>query len=128
MFVSVKAVLMGVLSLFKKWSNQAHALARQLRGIYTSMEEVECRDLLNWARNLDQVRERERCLILIDGAGKCWTSLNNELKSIRKGFKGGRVPRSQKYPEIVDALARVVEDPNNPGLLLQALRICYNGG
>lgn len=123
-----KSHLNGSIVVIQKWPNQAHALARQLRGIYTSMEEVECRDLLIWARNLDQANERERCLLLIDGAGKCWTRLNNELKSIQKGFKEGRVPRSQKYPEIVDALARVIEDSNNPGLLLLALRICTKAG
>ena len=120
--------LNGSIVAIQKWPNQAHTLARQLRGVYTSMEEIECGDLLSWARNLDQGDSRTRCMTLIDGAGKCWTGLNSELRSIRRAFEEGRVPRARKYPQVAEALSMVVETPENPKTLLLALRECQSAG
>jgi len=118
----------GSIVAIQKWPNQAHALASQLRGLYTSMEEIECRDLLAWAQKLDRVGARERCLILIDGAGKCWTRLKSELNSIRKGFEEDKVPRSLKYPEIVDALKSIKQNPDDLSFLLPAFVKCEKAG
>ena len=118
----------GSIVAIQKWPHQAHSLARQLRGIYTSMEEIECRDLLTWARNLDQADARGRCHHIIDGAGRCWTGLNTELRSIRGAFEAGRIPRSQKYPQVAEKMSKVIDSPDDPYLLLSALRECQAAG
>jgi len=120
--------LQGSIVAIQKWANQAHLLASQLRGLYTSMEEIECKDLLKWAEDLDQADAINRCLIIIDGAGKCWTGLNGELRNIRNAIKEGRIPKSQKYPQVVDVFEKVIETPNDPIFLLIALRKCQSAG
>lgn len=120
--------LAGSVVAIQKWPNQAHSLASQLRGVYTSMEEIECKDLLKWARDLDQANGRERGLIIIDGAGRCWTGLKNELRNIRKAFVEGRVPRSKKYPSIVKAIDETIQNPDDLDLLFSVQKECKNAG
>jgi len=120
--------LTGSIVAIQKWPNQAHTLASQLRGLYSSMEEIECRDLITWAKRLDQANPQELCLCIIAGAGKCWTRLNGELRSVRGAFEEGRIPRSRKYPLVVETLSMIIGSPDNPSILLSALRECRVAG
>lgn len=118
----------GSIVAIHKWASQAHSLASQLRGLYTSMEEIECRDLLSWAHNLDHADKNECCQYIIDGAGKCWTRLKGELRSISKAYKEGRFPRSRKYPQIVEKLNLIKDPKEDSGILLDSLRECQHAG
>jgi len=120
--------LAGSVVAIQKWPNQAHSLARQLRGVYTSMEEIECKDLITWARNLDQSNSLGRCQLIIDGAGKCWTGLKGNLRNIRNGFSAGRTPRSKNYSSVVEKLGLILTAPDDSQILLSALRACSSAG
>jgi hypothetical protein len=120
--------LNGSVVAIQKWPNQAHSLASQLRGVYTSMEEVECRDLLRWAHALDQAGAYERAAIVIDGASLCWTGMRGELRNIHDAFAAGRIPRSRKYPQIVESLVNVIQNPDDHSPILSSLEHCRTAG
>ncbi|MEW5871960.1 MAG: hypothetical protein AB1894_22010 [Chloroflexota bacterium] len=86
---------------------KVHNFTRNLKGLYTSMEEMECRDLLKWSQKIDDARGPERAKAIIDFAGMCMTKVSTELSSIYKQFSSGKIPKIsgyKKHLEICQAL------------------------
>jgi hypothetical protein len=93
-----------------KWDKGAHSVARNLRGAFTSMEEVESRDLLKWSDRLERDTGTRRGTTLIDFASKCMTKVSTEMASIRQMLESGKLPispRVRKHVEVAPALDRV---------------------
>ncbi len=102
----------------------AHETARNLRGLFTSMEEMDCQDLLATARALDAARsEATKTLQLLSFAGKCMTKVSTHLSTARKAIEQGRSPivRGGRATAAVQAVAAAAADAT-PANLLAALR------
>ena len=106
-------------------ANRAHHLSRQLRGIYQSMEETECRDLLTWAENLDNAVGIDRALIALQGTTQCWTSVSTQLRTIIQGLERGRIARSNKYPHIPKLISTILLSPDTL-LLINLMQAASN--
>ena len=108
------AGLQGTVVGIHQLPNQAHALARLLRGAFTSMDEVYCKDLFRFAQRFDETSGLQRAACVIDFAATCMTMVSTELKSLRAMcVKGAIRPEKVKHKEIALALERVA---TNPGL------------
>lgn len=71
----------------------AHLFASSLNGIYTSMEEVECKDLIKYAKLLESKKGVERILALVEFASKCMTGVNTNLSTIIKRITSGKIEK-----------------------------------
>ena len=69
---------------------QAHSLAQGLNGKFTSMEEVESKDLLKWSEKLERCTGAERAVATINFASLCMTKVSTELRTIKKKLEAGR--------------------------------------
>ncbi|KAA3643865.1 MAG: hypothetical protein DWQ07_17265 [Chloroflexi bacterium] len=114
----------GTVCAIHKWPRPAHRLASQLGGVFTSMEEIECRDLMSWAGVLDAAEGGEKVVELIEGAARCWTSVSKELRSIKDAFAKERESRARKYPQILEAMRAVAAEKGGFSSVKQALNAC----
>lgn len=75
-----------------KWPNDAHDFARKLGGSYLSMEEIDCKDLLTFAGDIDRLAGTERAARVVEFASDCVTAVSSELGTIRSALDEGRLP------------------------------------
>lgn len=93
---------------------QAHELARLLKGIFTSMDEVYCKDLFRFSKRLDETSGPQRAACVIEFASTCMTKVSTELKSLQAMCVKGLIRLQKvKHVEIALALERVA---GNQGL------------
>lgn len=93
-----------------RFPNNAHELARRLNGRLRSMEEIECKDLLQSARGIQESIGCARAVVILDFAAICMTRVNSELGSMRERFRKGMGPtdaQCEKHPAIATALLEV---------------------
>ena len=87
--------LQGTVVGIRRWPRGAHHVAMMLGGSFTSMEEVECADLLRCARRLDLTTGFARALTVIDFAAICATKVNQSLSAARRAFESGSTAKSR---------------------------------
>ncbi len=99
-------------AVIQKWPNQAHDMAKKLKGLYQSMEEVECKELINYAVRLETTRKGERAACLVEFVTKCVTVVPKMLSEIRKCFSDSKEPPKKyadSHPELIRAMIQIVE-------------------
>jgi hypothetical protein len=100
----------GSVVAIRRWPNECYAIAGKLGGRYTCMEEMDCKDLLRFAKSIEQKQGLDRCGALFDFADLCMTGLATPLKTIRQSVAGGRLPvpsRLRSHQDIAVAVAKV---------------------
>jgi len=100
----------GSVVAIRKWAADAHNTARNLGGRYSSMEEMECGDLVKMAKRLDQSEGTRRAALLIEFASLCATSVSTVLSTVRKQLDSGHTPARARRIELnsaIDALVAV---------------------
>ncbi len=108
-----------------KWPQSAHRFASRLRGTFTSMEEMESKDLLTWSSEIDQFEGTARVVAIIDFAAKCMTRVSSELRSARNSFEKGKMPNIasyKKHQNVIQALLAVTST-NDLAPVLSALHL-----
>lgn len=113
----------GPIVAIEKWAPGAHKLASSLNGTFTSMEEMECRDLMKWCEKIDTSSGLKRAMTIIDFASECMTKVSTELRTIRTKLVSAdiRVSRLQKHRDVAIALSQVVASQER-GPVAAALR------
>lgn len=103
--------------------HQAHALAKILNGAYTSMEEVDSKDLSKWAIKIEKSTGIERAVNIIEFASICMTEISTALTTVKAKIQNGEktAKSNLKHREIFEDLVRVLED-NNLEVVFPALR------
>lgn len=97
----------------RKWPKDAHEFARNLGGLVTSMEEMDCNDLLGFAEVLDRVIGTRRALAVVGFAADCMTTVSSTLGSALDCLRQGKVPSPSRYKkntDIVEALVALTSD------------------
>lgn len=102
---SMESTVVGI----RKWPSDAHDIAMNLGGSFTSMEEVECHDLLLGARRLDLTTGSDRAVAAIDFAAICATKVDELLSAARAAFQSQRSATSQSNEdhEVVASLNEI---------------------
>jgi hypothetical protein len=116
----------GQVVAIRKWPNDAHDFARNLGGSYPSMEEMDCKDLLAFASDMDRFHGNKRAARILQLAGDCMTEVSSELATIRCAFEEDRVPdpaRMRKHRRVAEALAEVSMGSDTQTVLLAMRRI-----
>jgi DNA helicase-2/ATP-dependent DNA helicase PcrA len=99
----------GSIAVVRKWARDAHGLAMRLNGALTSMEEVECKDLLEAARRIETAEGYTRSIEVIDFAASCMTQVSSRLRGVRRGLEAERIvrPRVADLEPVIGALSLV---------------------
>lgn len=100
----------GSVVAIEKWPQSAHKLASELRGCFTSMEEMECKDLLSWCEKIENATGSSRAIAVIDFAATCLTKVSAELARIRAKIAIGDTSfdRLQKHKNVALCLQKVM--------------------
>jgi hypothetical protein len=111
----------------RRLPHAAHETAKNLRGLFTSMEEMDCRDLYATARALDAAGDRTtKALELLKFASKCMTKVATHLQAAQSALTQGRIPvtRGGRAVAAIQALAAAASDATAANLLtaLQQMR------
>ncbi|MEX1263529.1 MAG: UvrD-helicase domain-containing protein [Actinomycetota bacterium] len=97
-----------------------HSFARKMKGRYTSMEEIECRDLVKHAGLIEGASGPARSVAVIDFAKECLTKVGTELGGMRMAFSRGDIPIPRvntKHPAVLAALTAVATDDSHARVL-----------
>ena len=107
-----------------KWADQCHSLAKKLGGDFSSMDELESKDLLKHAGAIDLASSgREVTVVLLRIARECTTGLPGPVKTMQTNLEGGRLPRvmaSTSNVPVVRAVLAVSEAPTPTSVLALA--------
>lgn len=108
--------------------NFCHDTASRLSGIYTSIDEIEAKDLMRYSEKLQCTQGVSRAIMVIEFAGKCRTKVSSELRGVREKFDRGQLPninRLKKNTDVIQALINVATN-DDLGPVLDALE-CIEG-
>jgi hypothetical protein len=108
----------------RKWGPDAHHFARNLGGLYPSMEEVDCNALLEFAADLDRLVGTSRAARLVQFAGDCFTKVDTLLESPRDELEQGRIPNPSRYKSMRPVVAALAEVARGSGVseIVDAMR------
>lgn len=104
------ARLTGSVLAIHKWPASCHALARNLKGRFTSMEQMESPDLMKWAAVIDRAKGAPRALRVIEFSAQCMTLVGTALAGVRGRLAQGQLPdanRAKTHRAVVQALLDV---------------------
>ena len=107
-----------------KWPNQCHNLAKKLGGEFSSMEELESKDLLKHANAIDLAGSGcEVAVVLLRIARECITGLPAAVKTMQTRLEAERLPRvtaSTTYVSVVRAVLKIADSPTPANVLAAA--------
>lgn len=97
-------------------AQHAHNTAMKLKGLYSSMEEVESKDLMKWADKLENLQGIDKAIAILDFAEMCMTAQSLQLRFVRKKIENAKdVTKAIQHQDIFQDLRRVV---NSSDLML----------
>ena len=107
-----------------KWPSQCHSLAKKLGGDFSSMEELESKDLLKHAEAIDLASSGcEVAAVLLRIARECITGLPGTVKTMQTNLEADRLPRvtaSTSNVQVVRAVLEIAESPTPTNVLTAA--------
>lgn len=80
----------------RQWRPQCHSLAKKLNNAFSSMEDVECKDLLAWAARFDAAHGDKRVHEVVAFAQKWLARLPSAVGTIADALLAGRAPKPTK--------------------------------
>lgn len=97
--------------------NKTHKLAQSLGGKFSSIEEVEAKELFSFIKKLEAAKtaNKKLCLV-IEFAKKCCNSVDGILSAATKRGEQAKITKATKFPEMVDVANRYLADPSTPNL------------
>jgi AAA domain len=99
----------GSVVAIRRWPHDCYTVAGRLRGRYTCMEEMDCKDLLNCAASIEGVTGVRRCAAVFDFIDRCMTGIAAPLSTIRKAVSNGQLPQPHRLLKHRDVAEAVVE-------------------
>lgn len=109
----------------RKWPNDCHAFASKLSGLYGSMEELDCRGLMDFAEQIDDAASgTEQAVWLVEFAARCFTKIGSQFSKLGDHYRAGTIPSTAKLTKnrrVVEALNRLATD-SKPRSLIDAAR------
>ncbi len=114
----------GSVVAIHKWPAACHSFAGKLQGAYTSMEEIECKDLLKWSKAIEERGGPPRAAAIIEFASECMTEIGSELRPAHDQFSQGKMPDPARYKKHLDLLHALIDVASQESLAptLLALR------
>lgn len=80
----------------RQWRPQCHNLAKKLNNAFSSMEDVECKDLLAWAARFDSAHGEKRVREVVGFAQKWLARLPSAVVTMAEALLAGQTPTPRK--------------------------------
>lgn len=111
-FLDHEDTVIAIHSGDQKSKNKTHNLAKLLSGKFSSIEEVEGKDLLGFLKKYDACEvPSHKLLLTIEFAKKCFNSVANVLPAATKRGEKSKLTRATKYPDILLAANQYLATP-----------------
>lgn len=111
----------------QKSKNKCHKLAQSLGGKFSSIEEVEAKDLFGFIKKLDAAKtSAQRLRLAIDFGKKCCNGVNSILSAATKRGVQAKATKATKYPELLEAANRYLADASSTNLALFFIAVQRN--
>jgi DNA helicase-2/ATP-dependent DNA helicase PcrA len=102
----------------QKSKYKAHKLAQALQGKFSSIEEVEGKELFAFVKKLDSEQSsHKKLLLVVEFAKKCFTGLSKTLTAGTARGDVSRQTKKTKYPLLLEASNIYLEYPTSNNLL-----------
>jgi len=112
-----EATVIGIQSGDQKSKNKTHNLARALSGRFSSIEEVEGKDLFSFLKKLSLSKTvNAGFLLVLDFARKCFIGVDVTLAAGTKRGEVAKLTKTTKYPLILAAANTYLVDPTTKNL------------
>jgi DNA helicase-2/ATP-dependent DNA helicase PcrA len=105
-----------------KIDKQCHRFTRYLRGTFSCVEAIDCKDLLKAAKAIGSAKGKKRAVEVINFASNCMTQVPSLCKTIHTAYENDRAPTPRKDDgkRLLEAISPVTED-ESPASILRAL-------
>lgn len=107
----------------QKSKSKTHQLARLLKGRFSSIEEVEGKDLFAFIKKLEGAKTAgQKLCTAIDFAKKCMTGIDGILSDATKRGEPAKITKATKCPEVIARANQYLAEPSclNLGRLFKA--------
>lgn len=109
-----------------KWPREAHLNARNLRGVFRSMEEIDCNALVELAQDIDSMSGTLLAARLLRFGNDCFAQLSDETRTVLKSLDEGKTPdpaRAGKTSALRGSLAMLVAEKRPEWIRLAMTRL-----
>ncbi|WAB99739.1 AAA family ATPase [Pseudomonas putida] len=98
--------------------NKTHRLACRMAGRFSSIEEIEGRELHAFLKKVGSAKNHQKAFLLaVEFAKKCFTGVSNVLTAGTKRGEATALRKTTKYPAILHAANAYIENPSSAHLL-----------
>ncbi|MFH1216479.1 MAG: UvrD-helicase domain-containing protein [Pseudomonadota bacterium] len=116
-FLKDAATVIAIQSGDQQSKNKTHDLARALAGKFSSIEEVEGKDLFSFINKLQSAKTvNAGFLLALNFAKKCFTGVNKTLVAGTMRGESAKQTKATKHPLILDAANSYLADPTSKNL------------
>ena len=106
-FLKNKDSVIAIHSGDQRSKNKTHKLAQSLAGKFSSLEEVEGKDLHRFVKKVDGAKSAgERLRLVVNFSKDCCNAVDGVLAASTKRGEAGKVIKTTKCPEILEAANR----------------------
>ncbi|MBF4209233.1 hypothetical protein EI533_16005 [Pseudomonas donghuensis] len=113
-FLGHPETVIALLGGDQKSKNQTHALARSLAGRFSSIEEIEGRDLHAFLKKLSKAKTSQKgfleCIVF---AKKCFTGVSKVLTLGTLRGEVANLTKATKHPELLSAANAYLQEPTS---------------
>ncbi|MCC6613595.1 MAG: AAA family ATPase [Anaerolineae bacterium] len=110
--------------VIREQANTCHKLAQNLaKWGYTSIEEMEAKDLTKWATALEANEGNQRAVAVIDFCSTCMTGVSTTLKSIKERFSNNSRSFSRMRNQPLISVLEAVADSDEFTPILSAISV-----
>lgn len=105
--------------IINKWPWQCHEQARQNAVHYSSMEEMEYGELMDFIRRFDGLDEKGKVLAIFEFSGLCMTQVKTDLKTVQSRIEKENlaIPEKLKFKEVLILAVDAVNQPDSKNYL-----------
>ena len=116
-FLKDETTVIAIQSGDQRSKNKTHRLARALAGKFSSIEEVEGKDLFSFLNKLQSAKTTNAGFLLaLDFAKKCFTGVSRTLAAGTRSGEYAKKTKKTKYPLILESANRYLADPTSKNL------------
>ena len=114
----------GSIAVIRKWPRDCHNLASMLNGSFSSMEELECNDLMRFAEDLDMSNSGYRwAFLMLRFSISCFTNLQDRMSEILPYYNSGKNPANHLVSidqDVIASLDQIAHSPTIDALIAAA--------
>lgn len=116
-FLDHEETVIAIHSGDQRSKNKTHALAKSLGGRFSSIEEVEGKDLFRFIKKLETAKTAgQRLGLVIEFAKSCCNAVEGILSAATKRGEHAKATKATKYPELLELANCYLADPSSSNL------------